>query len=198
VDRSFGAFTCIAGVNGVGKSNLFDAIRFLSALADLPLVDAALSVRDEGSRTGDIRSLFHRAGEDIVDEMEFEAEMIIPSKGVDDLGQEAKASITFLRYGITLVHRKEPHVSSLGGLELLREELNQINIGDARDHLPFSHSVAWRNSAVKGRRTSPFISTDEIEGQRIIKLHQEGSSGRPRQLLASNLPRTALSATNAA
>ena len=29
----FGPFTCIAGANAVGKSNLFDAIRFLSLLA---------------------------------------------------------------------------------------------------------------------------------------------------------------------
>ena len=48
VDVSFGPFTCIACANGVGKSNLFDAIGFLSGLADRPLLDAALSVRDEG------------------------------------------------------------------------------------------------------------------------------------------------------
>ena len=34
VDISFGPFTCTAGANGVGKSNLLDAIVFLSALAD--------------------------------------------------------------------------------------------------------------------------------------------------------------------
>ena len=28
VDIRFGPFTCIAGANGVGKSNLFDAINF--------------------------------------------------------------------------------------------------------------------------------------------------------------------------
>lgn len=33
VDVRFGPFTCVAGANGVGKSNLFDAIRFLSAIA---------------------------------------------------------------------------------------------------------------------------------------------------------------------
>lgn len=34
VDVHFGPFTCVAGANGVGKSNLFDAIKFLSAIAD--------------------------------------------------------------------------------------------------------------------------------------------------------------------
>ncbi len=41
VDVRFGPFTCVAGANGVGKSNLFDAIRFLSAIADRPLIEAA-------------------------------------------------------------------------------------------------------------------------------------------------------------
>jgi AAA15 family ATPase/GTPase len=51
VDVRFGPFTCIAGTNGVGKSNLFDAIGFLSKLANCSLVEAALSVRDEGGKT---------------------------------------------------------------------------------------------------------------------------------------------------
>ena len=37
---------------------------------------------------------FHRVGEQYDDEMSFEAEMIIPGEGWDDLGQEATASIT--------------------------------------------------------------------------------------------------------
>jgi DNA repair ATPase RecN len=49
VDVSFGPFTCIAGANGVGKSNLFDAIHFLSALADVALMEAALSVRHDAT-----------------------------------------------------------------------------------------------------------------------------------------------------
>lgn len=198
VDVRFGPFTCIAGSNGVGKSNLFDAIQFLSALANQPLVDAALSVRDEGQRTGDIRSLFHRYGNTPGTSMAFEAEMIVPREGIDDLAQRAEASITFLRYELELSYREHASLRSTGSIELIREELRQINIGDAREHVAFPHSPAWRKSAIAGRRTSPLISTDDTQQERIIKVHQDGSSGRPRQLLASSLPRTVLSAANAA
>lgn len=201
VDVRFGPFTCIAGANGVGKSNLFDAIRFLSALADLPFMDAALSVRDEGERTGNVRSLFHRVGDQYDNEMSFEAEMIVPDRGRDDLGQEAKASITFLRYAVTLAYRDDTDVSSFGPLELRKEELSHIKLGDANKHLLFPHKAnTWRKSAVKGERRVPyFISTDGDGSNRVIKLHQDGgSSGRPLSRSATNLPRTVLSVTNAA
>ncbi len=51
LDIRFGPFTCVAGANGVGKSNLFDAIIFLSALAEKTLIEAAMSVRGEGGGT---------------------------------------------------------------------------------------------------------------------------------------------------
>ena len=199
VDVRFGAFTCVAGANGVGKSNLFDAIRFLSAFADRPLIEAALSVRDEGGRTADVRSLFHRVGDNYAEEMSFEAEMIVPESGVDDLGQKATASITFLKYSITLAYRADNSLRSLGALEILKEELVHINLGDASKHLLFNHNLSWRKSAVQGRRTSSFISTGyNKEGNRVIDLHQDGSKGRPLSRLAVNLPRTVLSVANAA
>ncbi|HIH36378.1 MAG TPA: AAA family ATPase [Methanocellales archaeon] len=199
VDVRFGPFTCIAGINGVGKSNLFDAIMFLSALAEKPLLDAAKSVRDEEGRTSDIRSLFHRFGNDIGTEMTFEMEMIVPKNGVDDLGQKAVASITSLRYLIDIGYKVENGQKS-GGLELLKEELTAINIGDGSKCFLFSHKVAtWRKTAVQGRRSGgAFISTIGEGKDRIIKLHQDGGGrGRPRSILAINLPRTVLSTANA-
>ncbi|MEH2244522.1 AAA family ATPase [Nostoc sp.] len=198
VDVRFGPFTCVAGANGVGKSNLFDAIRFLSAIADRTLIDAALSVRDEEGRTADVRSLFHRVGDEYAGKILFEAEMIVPEEGVDDLGQQAKASITFLRYSLTLAYRLDHSLRSLGSLEIIKEELVHINLGDARKNLLFPHSVEWRKSAVKGKRTSPFISTEGDKDRTVIKLHQDGIKGKPLSRLAANLPRTVLSVANAA
>lgn len=199
VDVRFGPFTCIAGANGVGKSNLFDAILFLSALADDTLLNAALSVRDDGGRTTDIRSLFHRVGNAYDTEMSFEAEMIIPHEGTDDLGQKVHASITFLRYAVTIAYRMDETLPSLGSLELIQEKLDHINIGNAARYIKFPHEAkSWRKSVIQGRRTSPFISTVDEERNRIIKLSQDGSSGRPKSVLATSLPRTLLSTVNAA
>ena len=79
VDARLGPFTCIAGVNGAGKSNLLDAIAFfLRALAGQPLVDAALSVCD------DIRGLFHRGGDGRI---LLEAEMLVPRGTQGELGE---------------------------------------------------------------------------------------------------------------
>ena len=195
VDMRFGPFTCIAGSNGVGKSNLFDAIRFLSALSRVSLLEAVKEVR--GGRTVDVRSLFHRVGDDYDDEMYFEAEMIVPTKGEDDLGQQAEASMTFLRYILVLSYRPSDN-----GLEIRRESLVHINQGEAKKQLLFAHEKQWRDSAISGRRTSPFISTVENEpsGGTVIRLHQdrgESSGGVPSSLLAHKLPRTILQGANA-
>jgi predicted ATPase len=208
VDIRFSPFTCIAGANGVGKSNLFDAIQFLSALSENTLIDAALSIRDEGGRSTDIRSLFHRVGEDYDTEMSFEVDMIVQKNATDDLGQEAEASSTFLRYSLVLAYRPDQKFSRLSGsIEILREELKHIQKKNTKQDLLFEYSNNWSESIVKvQRRMAAFIST-ENDGQCLkIRLHQDsgtggkkrgGMGGKPRQFLANKLPRTVLSEVNA-
>ena len=200
VDVPLGPFTCVAGANGTGKSNLFDAIQFLSALANHTLIDAARSVRSEEGRTSDVRNLFHRIGDRDTIKMSFEADMIIPQEGVDDLGQQAQATTTFLRYRVVLAYRVDDRLPSLGTLELIEERLERLKLGDWRKHLKFADKrKEWRDSVLKGRRAVPFISTEDQEGNWVIKLHKDGgSSGRPQAILAKNLPRTVLSTVNAA
>jgi predicted ATPase len=205
VDVRFGPFTCIAGTNGVGKSNLFDAIEFLSKLAEHSLVEAALSVRDEGGKTGDIRSLFLRMRDEYSSEMSFAAEMIIPSKGIDELGQAATASSTFLSYKIKIGYRTDSELSDIASLEILEEELKRIYPSNTTKHILFPHHIDWRRSAIPDRlpnfrtREKPyFISTRIKENSREIVLHTDGGrSGREIILSAGNLPRTVLSFVNA-
>ena len=200
VDVRFGPFTCVAGVNGVGKSNLFDAIRFLAALADKTLLDAALAVRAERGQAPDVRGLFHRRGDQRDEQMRFETEMIVPPTAVDDLGKEGNAKTTILRYGLELAYR-QPDARNLatggGEFEITYEELGYIQKGQAREHLLFDHSPSWRDAAVVGARRSPLISTDARDGRTVIKLHQDGNQGRSSLHAAASLPRTVLSSGNA-
>ncbi|MCY4482657.1 MAG: AAA family ATPase [Spirochaetaceae bacterium] len=92
-DVRFGPFTCVVGPNGAGKSNLFDAIRFLSALADGTLGEAVAAVYGQRGACGryggaaEMRGLFHRSGDRVADRMRFVADMVVPWRAVDDLGQ---------------------------------------------------------------------------------------------------------------
>jgi energy-coupling factor transporter ATP-binding protein EcfA2 len=196
VDVRFGPFTCIAGANGVGKSNLFDAIQFLSALADRPIAEAAQSVRSGEGRPGDTDSLFHRMGSELADELSFDAEMIIPDQGVSDLGQELKASHTILHYGLSIRRRRNSSYFS-APLEIRREELIPLTLSNAAKSLGFSRSRDWDRSVLRGGvRAAPLISTRE--GNPFISLRRESFSGRPLQLRAASLPRTMLSSVTGA
>jgi predicted ATPase len=199
VDVRFGPFTCIAGCNGVGKSNLFDAICFLGSLARVHVLEAVLSIRGERGRTGDIRHIFHHHGKDFDPEMEFIADMIVPKEAIDDLGQLATASYTFLRYTLKLLYKNQDNQDkSQNPIQILFEELTYLPKGEIKDNLLFKFSKTWRDDAITGRKTTKFISTEENEGKTIIKLHQDQKrGGKTQSRLASTLPRTVLSSINA-
>jgi len=196
VDVRLGPFTCIAGPNAVGKSNLFDAIQFLSHLASDTFLNAALSVRAQAESSGNARDIFHRWKDHFEKRIFLYAEMIIPSHGKDSLGQTAEASITFVRYEVQLEFSDSSGSSGLGMIRLISEKLDPIPKGKAAKALRFPHSATnWRNQLVTGGgRRVPFISTRIETGQ--IMLHQE-SGGYPRRFKSDSLPRTVLSTVNA-
>ncbi len=199
-DVRFGPFTCIAGLNGVGKSNLFDAIHFLSLLTSRGLVEAAQFIRDDDGRSGDVRGLFYRHGDMVLPEMEFVADMITPKEGVDTLRQVAKATSTFLRYTLRIGYRGED--SPYGSLEVRNEELSYISKGEAGNEIAFEHAAkAWRNEVVVDKRRakeSRYIHTKpNSDGQNVVYIQQDGTQGRPQPRLAEPLPRTVLSSLSA-
>ena len=206
VEIYFGPFTCIAGPNGSGKSNLFDAIIFLSSLASgETFMNAACRVRDESGRTSNARNIFLKTGNEYAREISFEAEMLIPREGIDDLGQQAEANITFVTYKLKLGYREDTTLSQSGAIEIIQEQLSRINVSEASKHLRFPKNRLWLNSVVQGKKGSELISTDDTK--HTIKLHQDKnillygdkkvSGGRPREFPMPRLPRTVLSSANA-
>jgi predicted ATPase len=196
VDIKFGPFTCIAGANGVGKSNLFDAIHFLSLLANKTIHEAAAYIRDESGRSSDIRSLFHIGPKGPESKIRFVADMIIPKTGMDDFNQEASATTTFLQYELELRWVKE---GQGGRIAIALERLAQLPRSRAKEFLGFPFSRQWEQEVLIGKRNVPYLSTDTNEQKMlIIKRHQDGgSSGKPLPVPADNLPRTLLSRSDA-
>jgi len=192
-----GAFTCIAGENGTGKSNVFDAIQFLSLLADVSMMEAAQEVRGvRGERQGDPRDLFWNGYATGEHRMSFAAEMIVPATVEDDFGRPAEPTISLLRYELEIGYQPPSGLEKIGRLVLLGEGLRHINQRDASDHLRFPHSVReFRKAVVFGRRSgTAFISTSVENGEPIISIHQDGRSrGQPRPAAASRAPATVVS-----
>ena len=200
----FGPYTCIAGENGVGKSNIFDAIRFLSLLTDHTIIQSALLIRSPEEGTGEIGELFFAANGETRDRITLAVEMIVGKRVLDDFGRPGVPSSTFLRYEIAF-RREQPSESAglLGGLVLEREELRHIPMKNAAEKLPFRHNIqGFRNGIIYNkRRGSGYIST-RCGGSEpaTIVIHQDGgSAGRARPAApAERAPRTVVGTENTA
>jgi hypothetical protein len=183
VDVCFGPFTCIAGANGVGKSNLFDAIRFLHLLTRNQLMEAVQKIRDTSGQSADPAALFTTFRNYRAPEMRFIADLIVERNAQDDFGASAEAAISPLRYEIAFVHDNQDGVSRL---KLIGESLVPVPVGEARKGLGFRSGREFRDSAITGRRTRPIISTESVSGHPEITVHQEGHGRRKLPVTSSS------------
>lgn len=180
-------FQVIVGVNGTGKSNLFDALRLLSHLADADLRTAFQSLRGEA---GELFTVLPDGKP--TNQMKLAVELFIDQHIKDSWGTEAELKYTRLRYELHVERRADQH--GLERLSVSYESLKPLTRQDdlwVRQHL--GKVVGEWLPRVTGGRSSPFISTSqEQEGKVTISLHQDGRSGLQKSV-AEKAEKTILS-----
>ena len=181
-------FQVIVGPNGVGKSNLFDALQLLARLTEQDLWTAFQASR------GEAEELFSlRPRRKPVDEMRFAVELLIESRVRDEWGRSEDLQDTRLRYELTI--GREYDEKGQERLQVRHESLKRILVD--KDRWLKRHPEVKRNKFIhNSRRGTPFISPTEKEEGVTISLHQDGRGGRKRQIPAGPMERTVLGSVN--
>jgi predicted ATPase len=172
-------FTAIVGPNASGKSNLFDALRFLSRLAQHDIRTAMQDLR------GQPEELFRQTAAGIETTMTFAVEVLLDHGGVDAFGSRYETPARRLRYELTLeLERGEGGAPR--GVFVRRETCEPI----ARDNDRAFRLVGA--DVVYNARFTPFI---KMEGADAILVRQDGvrKRGRPVKLPLAEASRSALS-----
>ena len=195
----FGPYTCVAGANGVGKSNIFDAICFLAEFSRGTLAEAVTRTRAVDAPVSDPSAIFWNGAPDGSRQIRLAAEMIVPASTTDDLGRERLATSTFLRYEVTLIHEPGDVLRSErpGGIRLEAESLVPLSRGDVGERLPWLKEFPdFRDALVLGDPSHEvFISTTAGEGGRaVVREHPAGATDGAVDIAdVASLPRTVLS-----
>jgi len=94
----FSPLTVVAGINASGKSNLFDAMQFLSSLSHGEKLVNAM----HGPRGEDDELFLQYQDESRAEAMTFKVDMLLPPRVVDEWGMEGDVIFTRLRYELQI------------------------------------------------------------------------------------------------
>jgi predicted ATPase len=175
-------FLVILGPNASGKSNLFDAIRFLSQLASADLRTASRGLR------GEPHELFRRdAHGEPGTQMRLAAEVLLEREVRDPWGQEVNLVHTRVRYEVAIERRVDFRgIERLAVTEEVARPLSRSEdpwltrrppegvIPETSDH--------FRDSAMRyaKHRRSAFLETLIKDGKPTFQIHQDTHQGRVR------------------
>ncbi|MYK32510.1 MAG: AAA family ATPase [Boseongicola sp. SB0670_bin_30] len=183
-------FTAVVGPNASGKSNLFDAIKFVSRLAQTDIREAMQELR------GRPEELFRRTATERSDRMAFAVEVLLEPHGTDPFGKSFELRSQRVRYELEIAVRTGVD-RRLEGVYVHREQCSPIRRKEERG------SIASDIGAVKyGQQSKPFIATrsESSEESNVIEIRQDGPGkrGRPLALSAKEASRTGLSTVTTA
>lgn len=178
-------FVAVVGANATGKSNLFDALKFLARLAQTDVRQAMQDLR------GEPEELFRQTAGGHRTKMRFGLEALLPKQGVDEFGAKFETPAQRVRYEIEIEIREQPQ-----GIFVSHEDCRIIKAED--DQLAFRPAGQISRSS----RKTPFLETerDSKGNPRIFRIRQDGVAesgtskrGSPLQLPAAEASRSALS-----
>lgn len=189
-EMEFTPLTIIAGTNASGKSNLFDALKLLSTLAETDNIKKAFTKEQRG----EFIELFTQYDEaKYADEMSFAVEMLVNNKVKDAWGNSEKLKYTRLRY--ELVIRRFINDSGLDDVGVKYESLVNLKHQDDKwiKIIPKEYLEWWRPKVVSGKRGIPYMQTVEENGIPTVEVPQDGKTGNKRRFPMLNASRTVLS-----
>jgi predicted ATPase len=189
-EMEFTPLTIIAGTNASGKSNLFDALKLLSTLAESDSIKKAFT-KDQ---RGEFIELFTQFDENTyADEMAFVVEMLVNEKVKDAWGNSEKLKYTRLRY--ELVIKRFVNDSGLDDVGVKYEKLVNLKHQDDKwiKLIPRDYLESWRPKVISGKRGIPYIQTVEENGIPTVEVPQDGKTGNKRRFPLLNASRTVLS-----
>ncbi|MEZ4629437.1 MAG: AAA family ATPase [Deinococcales bacterium] len=175
---TFEPFTAIAGMNGVGKSNLFDAIRHLSLLATKTLRESFES--DRGSLY-DLFTLYPDGSrKDII---AYSIEVLLPRTVTDQFSTSYDLKYLRLRYELKI------GLDQRGQFLIKEERLKPIKRSEDSYFKKHAHLKETLPTLTGGR--PPFIDSD-LEKD-TITISQDGRAGNKRVVSIKGAQRTILS-----
>lgn len=178
-------FTAVVGPNASGKSNLFDALRFLSLLAQVDIRTAMQDLR------GLPEELFRQTATKNAGSMSFAVEVLLERRGTDAFGRTYEIPAQRLRYELKLeLKRDEDGIPR--NVFVFDERCTPIARKDDRARYLVGRTVNYN------ARISPFIRVSD--NRDAIEIRQDGRQkhGRPISLSLNEASRTALSTVTTA
>ncbi len=176
----FEPLSAIVGPNASGKSNLFDAVRFLSRLAQSDIGSAMTELR------GQPEELFRQTSAGTSQIMKFAVEVYLDPKGKDAFGNSYEVKAQRLRYELHLGLQRssEGHARSI---VVVHESCGPIKKSDDRAQYLRSKKISYNANV------SPFIRLSEDRA--AIEVRQDGRQkhGKPMKFSMAEAKRSALS-----
>jgi predicted ATPase len=175
-----GPLTAIVGPNASGKSNLFDALRFLSLLAQQDIRTAMLDLR------GQPEELFRQTPAGIETSMTFAVEVLLGRGGIDAFGSVYDTPAQRLRYELTLGLSRGPR-GVPRGVVVRKEHCRPISRKEDRARYLIGKRINYN------ARVAPFIQTDDTSEAILVRQDGRQKHGRPMRLSLKEASRSALS-----